>query len=237
MFALRLILAIAAIALFGQHVGAQSCNQPSGFLVQNGPAAINNTSQFGPGCGQLQDSGININALQAQVNAIVSSRTLLNTLTASNSATLADTTSFAGGCGIYEIDLLNLLPATVNTTLELQVQSGGVFQNTGYLGTTIVTVTTTAIVNTTTFVQLSQSATTQNTGSGVSGKFFITAVSSTTFAKHITGYGMHVNANPNAVNIEFAGVWNGGTGAVTGFQLLFNSGNITSGTAKIYCLS
>jgi hypothetical protein len=58
---------------------------------------------------------------------------LLNTLTASSSASLSDTTSFTSAYSAYLLVMENLIPATNAVSLELQLQAAGVFQTTGYL--------------------------------------------------------------------------------------------------------
>lgn len=177
-------------------------------------------NQFAQGDGTFQTQG----------------RKLLNTLTASNSATLSDTTSLTASFTEYEIVFENILPATNNTTLELQVHSGGVFPATSYLGTTTITTTATVFANTTTFIQLSQASFLQNTGAGFSGQIRIYTPSGTTAPKMIRGIGAHNNGTFVA-NCDIAGYWNGGNGAVDGFQILMASGNITSGVIKIYGLN
>src|SRR5690348_10699019 len=61
--------------------------------------------------------------------------TLLNTLTASASASLSDTTSLTSTYSEYEIVFANLIPATNNDTCSFLVHSGGAFKSTGYLTT------------------------------------------------------------------------------------------------------
>src|SRR5262249_8516875 len=57
---------------------------------------------------------------------------LLNTLSASNSSTLADTTSLASTYSSYLIIFQNLVPVANATELQLQLHSGGTFQVTNY---------------------------------------------------------------------------------------------------------
>lgn len=157
---------------------------------------------------------------------------LLNTLTASASATLADTTSLTSSYTAYDIVFENLLPATVNTTLQLQVQSGGTFQTTGYTGVNFSVGSGTTIINPTTFIQISQATAVQNTGNGVSGTVRIYTPSTATAPKAITGQATHYNTVLYALCM-ISGSWQA-NGAVTGFQVSFSSGNITSGVIKIY---
>jgi hypothetical protein len=86
----------------------------------------------------------------------------------------------------------------------------------------------------TTFIQVA--ADQVNAGTGVSGSCKIYNPSSTTVAKMwacFTGGQAASGANPAVTNMS-SGLWGGGAGAVTGFQVLFTSGNITSGVIKVY---
>lgn len=159
---------------------------------------------------------------------------LLNTLTASNSATLSDTTHFTSTYNEYELVLENILPATSLSLCEIQVQSGGTFQTTGYLSNDARfsggTVATTAE---TTFVPCGPNSGVLNTEPGISGRITLYNPSGTTFPKHFTGNVSASFTGPTNIGANIAGFWNA-NGAVTGVQFLFSSGNITSGTIKIY---
>ena len=61
-------------------------------------------------------------------------RTLLNTLTASNSATLTDIASMTASYSEYDIVFENIVPATNTVTCEIQVYSGAAYQVTSYVG-------------------------------------------------------------------------------------------------------
>jgi hypothetical protein len=159
---------------------------------------------------------------------------LLNTLTASTSATLQDTTSLTNTYSVYELEFVNLVPATTSVSAELQVHSGGAYKTTGYI-TTGFAPNGTAInsITPTTFIPLSLS-TFANTGigaSGLSGKIRVYAPS---VANIHTWAGLFMHTNGTAAfPFTTTGVWNT-SGAVDGFQFLFSSGNITSGTINIY---
>jgi hypothetical protein len=160
----------------------------------------------------------------AQVQAMLGPQgamVLLNTLTASNSALLSDTTSFTSTYSDYYIHIENLVPVTNAAVFEVFVHSGGAFKNTGYL-------------NTSTFLDLSFSAGVDNTaGGGISMRVWAGNLSSTTTHKLILAtYALY---NGGSVNGQSNGaVWNGGLGAIDGFQFQFSAGNISTGTIKIY---
>jgi hypothetical protein len=160
-------------------------------------------------------------------------RVLLNTLTASNSAILSDTTSITGSFTEYEIVFENILPATNNVSLEFQVHSGGAFQGASYLGTNVNAGSTVLATNSTGFILLSSPALLQNTGAGFSGSLTIYTPSNTAAPKTIRGKGGHYNGTVMNTQ-DFAGFWNGGNGVVDGFEVFTSSGNITSGVMKVY---
>ena len=164
------------------------------------------------------------------------SHTLLNTLTASNSATLSDTTSFTSTYKYYELVFENLLPATNNVTCEIQVQVGGSFQSTSYVGNNNYAAVTTNVTNqNTTFVACSAPVLLTNTATlGVSGSFRIFNPASANLKAIIGNYWHAGTATTVPQTGTVGGQYGGGTGAVTGFQVLMSSGNITSGTIKIY---
>lgn len=156
---------------------------------------------------------------------------LLNTLTASNSATLSDTTSFTSAFSSYEIVFINIVPVTTSTTLALLVHSGGSFRNTGYLGAILVTISgATAVGNPTTLIQLSQTTTVG--ANGLCGT--LTVFNPSSGAVPVIFIGQLSHANGTVVNIvNTSGAWNTAA-AVDGFQVSFSSGNISSGVIKIY---
>jgi hypothetical protein len=165
---------------------------------------------------------------------------LLNTLTASNSATLSDTTSLTGTYTQYAIEFENLVSATTQQILELQVHSGGAFKNTGYLSTcwyNIASATTNCASASTTFVPVSNNTSGNanspaNVDPGVSGSCRVTAPS----ASHISVWRCetaYIASGGTMVYFTSSGVWNT-AGVVDGFQVLMSSGNITSGVVKIF---
>ncbi len=165
--------------------------------------------------------------------------TLLATLTASDSATLSDTTSLTSAYSEYEIEFANVLPATASQGLILQVNSGGV-QNSSYVshanafGGNSATPISGLL---TSGVPIGTQATyvPTNTGTtGLNGFCRIRNPASTSVVKMVFGQIAGITAGGIVYASNFSGFWNGGTGAITGFQVAFASGNIASGTVKIY---
>lgn len=161
---------------------------------------------------------------------------LLNTLTASASATLSDTTSLTATYSEYNIVFTNILPATNATSCELQVHASAAFQATLYKTTGYGNANGSAMafVNPTTFIPCSLAVDTGNGGYGISGSFRVATPSSAAVGKNFNGQFTYFNsggANQSLFNV--GGFWNATT-AIDGFQVLFSSGNIASGTIKIY---
>lgn len=162
-------------------------------------------------------------------------RVLLATLTASSSATISDTSSLTATYSRYVLVFENLVPATNTVTMELQIHSGGTFQATSYLATATLTNIGAALasISPTTFIPLSNTNV-ANTGQGLSGEVYIESPSGTTTPKIMMGSLAYPQSASNGGRADIMGWWNGGNGAVDGFQVLASSGNLTSGTIKIY---
>jgi hypothetical protein len=170
-------------------------------------------------------------------NALV----LLATLTASNSATLADTTSLTSTYTRYELVFEGILPATNAVTPRLRYNVGGV-QTASYKGASfIITNGTSASETTTTFVPVGRAATaelgTDANSNGINGSIRIFNPASTTIRKWAQGAFSFLDSATSAVAMTLVtGYYDGGNGAVTGFEVSMSSGNITSGTVKVYGL-
>lgn len=161
--------------------------------------------------------------------------TLLNTLTASSSATLSDTTNITSSYRDYMIEYENLIPATNAVTANLQVYSGGSFQTTGYVSSIMYSsATTNAASGQTTAIFLSAPSGVSNVtaNGGASGFVQFYNPSATSVPKNIFGNGMEIIAS-TAYPHTTAGIWNN-TAAISGFQILMSSGNITSGVVRLY---
>lgn len=163
---------------------------------------------------------------------------LLNTITASSSATLSDTSNFTSTYNDYEIVFENVLPASL-ASCELQVHSGGSFQTSGYLGQALVYTNSASAINSqTTFIPCSQAGTVLSTISGISGSIKLYGPVSGSAYKQFTGMLVHAVTSA-AVGASIAAFWNN-TAVVDGFQLCFSSStptcnvNTASGVLKIY---
>jgi hypothetical protein len=159
--------------------------------------------------------------------------TLLNTLTASSSSSLSDTTSFTSTYTEYEIVFKNVVAATASVTGQLAVHSGGSFQTSGYLTSSfgVATGPTAFFDGGTTFIALSHAASTSSGGSGLNGKLQVSSPSATSIHGW-TGL-MTYPISGGSGTIVVGGFWNTAA-AIDGFSFNFSSGNITSGTIEVY---
>ncbi len=171
--------------------------------------------------------------VQGDGTFVTSGRKLLNTLTASSSATLGDTTSITSAFPEYEIVLENILPATNSQNLNLQVHSAAAFQSTSYVSGSVLSNAGGAFsgISPTTVITLAQLN--GNTGPGVSGIIKVYAPTGTTAPKQWVGMLNGNTTTPGSLLNICGGYWNA-NGALDGFQILFASGNIASGICKVY---
>ena len=164
------------------------------------------------------------------------SRILLNVLTASSSASLTDTTSFAVGFPFYDVELLNIVPATNGVTPEFQVNVGGTVETSSYYyvieynagGSANVTSSTSA-----SFIQLSSTGGVANSAPGLSGTMSVANPEGASMPKMWRGTMALLATGTTLESALIAGYWNGNT-ALKGFVLSFNSGNIASGQIGVY---
>lgn len=160
---------------------------------------------------------------------------LLNTLAASNSATLSDTTSITSAYNEYILVFENIIPATANTDLLVQVHSGGAYKNTTYISDAFVAFsgTSNSESRTTGIIVCTSAVSPLAQAPGVNGQAEVFTPSSSSAVKAwVTRASFPVSGH--SATAMGSGYWNGGSGAIDGFQVLFSSGNITSGTIKIY---
>ena len=186
-------------------------------------------------------------------SASLGSLVLIKTLTASSSATL----SFVDGASsvvldntypIYLFKFINIHGATDDKKFEFQANAAG---GSGYNET----ITTTNFQSyhreddganglgynsgydnqqTTDHQEISGPLSNDNDAS-FSGELYIFNPSDTTFVTHFmaTGHGMEAGTSKVSTQLHTAGYFNT-TSAIDEFQFKFNSGNIDSGTVKLY---
>jgi hypothetical protein len=166
--------------------------------------------------------------------------TLLEQHTAAASASLNFTTAITATYDEYLIELLNLIPATDNVGLRMRMSTnaGVSYDSAGnYSGN---------ILRTNRFgtapsgadsgaTQIEVSNTTDNSSTaGVSGSLRLFSPASTSLHKAVHGTAMQLDNDTTSVeNLIIAGFYRSTT-AVNAFQFLFSSGNIASGTIRVY---
>lgn len=162
-------------------------------------------------------------------------RVQLNKMTASSSANLQDTTSFMALYTEYEIVLENIIPATTSTTCQILVQEAGTFPTTSYItaGNYVAGNATNNPIAPTTYIPCSTATIVANSAPGVSGSIRISNPLGTTEPKMWFGHFAYNATTATFNSLTLSGYWNGNA-AITGFQVGFNSGNITSGVIKVY---
>lgn len=166
--------------------------------------------------------------------------TLLNTLTASSSAALSDTSNFTSSYAMYAIVFENIFPATNAVGLNMTLQSGGSFQASSYSGATNLSNSGTSAHTPggafSTAISLTSGARLSTTASGgFDGILYLPDPAQTTSYKQIWGHGVYWdNASTTYSGWNTYCAWRGGTGAITGVQFAMSSGNIASGSIRIY---
>jgi len=191
----------------------------------------------------VNQGGVSKKMTLAQIGAAVAGLVLLEQHTASSSASLDFTTCISSTYDEYRIEFIDVLPATDNVELYLRMSTNGGSSydagaaayanvairwhsgnNGGYTGGTAAFIRCSAGDN------VSNSA----TWGGVAGSLTLYNPASATAYKRVTGLVAHGD-NTDAV-LEQA--WLSGaylsTTAVNAFQFLFSSGNIASGTIRVY---
>jgi hypothetical protein len=175
-------------------------------------------------------------------------RVLLNTLTASGSASLSDTTSLTATYSEYEIVFENIIPASNGVVFEMTVQSGGSWESSSYSytwqknnaggsGANGTGSAAFASIGGTWSNALANVGYGSGTAAGLSGSLRVSNPSSTSAPKNFIGMGFSFTDATNSNNLAAAtgaAQWYGGNGAITGVSFQMSTGNITSGTIKIY---
>jgi hypothetical protein len=125
------------------------------------------------------------------------------------------------------------MAATNATSCEIQLQTGGTFQTSNYLGTANLLNSTNTAFNPTTYIPCTYTSYWSNSGQGISGKVWIDSPSQTSTYKNVI-FAIGGSASTGTYQyVTGTGWYSGGTGAITGIQVLSSSGNITSGYIEI----
>jgi hypothetical protein len=158
----------------------------------------------------------------------------LETLTASSSANLQSSASWSG-YSIIELVFMNIIPATTATTAYIQIHAASNYQTTGYLQGFGYVPNDTNIFEyaPTTWIPLSSFNHASSSAPGLSGTVRLYAPNTVTptIVGGLTNY--LITGTSLLTTWVASGVWNT-SAVVDGFQFLFNSGNVASGSIKIY---
>lgn len=166
---------------------------------------------------------------------ITGCKQLVQTFTASASASLGSNTIFSGNAfAHYEIILTDLIPATGAGNIALRVVTGGsTTQTTGYLST-LATFDGTSLTNgaVTDRIQMTTSTVTA-VSPGVNATIFLSNPNQAVKRFMYGSVTYDNSAGTGTLLTQFSGRWNTAT-AVTGFSVFSSAGNLTSGTVQVY---
>ena len=186
-----------------------------------------------------------ITALPTAAALVNGNLTLLTTATASSSATLDFTSSIDSTYDSYLFKFINCHPATDNAELQFQGNAAGgsgynetitstqfeTYHTENGSATSLAYKTARDQAQATGFQTLSLP--THENDNGASGHLQLFNPSSTTFVKHFIAKVQTVNSDTYCTCNFTAGYFNT-TSAIDEIQFKFNSGNIDSGTIKMY---
>ena len=181
-------------------------------------------------------------AFQASLGSMV----LLSEQTASASASISFTSGIDSTYPIYKFQFINIHPATDNADITFQGSTNGgssygvtitstVFQSFHFENGSAADVdyeTGRDLAQSTSY-QILNSAVGNNSDQSASGELFIFNPSSTTFVKHFISVFETAQAQNYAMNPRVGGYGNT-TSAVDAIDFKMSSGNIDSGTIKLY---
>jgi hypothetical protein len=167
-----------------------------------------------------------------------SSWVYLTTVTASASATVDVENAFDSTYSTYVIVLSDINVATVTTDLRVRFKIGGAYATSGYylmgLDNTSSGAGAFSGFGAANQAQGYISRYTQNGATRtLQSVMFISNPSSTTSYKYVYGTGTYYQDVPSLINQSYA-ISNESTSALTGVRFYMNSGNITSGTFRLY---
>jgi hypothetical protein len=173
--------------------------------------------------------------------------TLISEQTASGSASISFTSGIDSTYPIYKFEFINIHPATDSANFEVNFRDGGTnydavktttaffaFHQASNGSTNLTYATASDLAQGTGFFKIMTTMGNDNQGSGV-GSLHLFNPSSTTFVKHFMSdcNNWHSNDSNATVNWRTAGYCNTTT-AIDGVQFKMDSGNIDSGTIKLY---
>lgn len=233
----------AAGQFFSAISAANSANYMHGTVTSySGTTLTTNVTDVG-GSGTLADWNLSVSGSQGSTGAAGAPGALvyLSTVTASSSATADVETTFGSTYDTYMIIGTTILPATDAADLQCRLKIGGSYQtgsNYEYHtnissagGATYAGAASTGH----TFIKMAD-ATSNTAAGGVNFVMWIQNPTSTTTRKHIdwTGSAESGGGGTSIKTANGMGHWNAATTALTGVRFFMSSGNIASGTFRLY---
>jgi hypothetical protein len=147
---------------------------------------------------------------------------------AANASVTLTSSAFSSDYDDFLFVFSNITPTTDSVGFNMIVESGGSFQSTTYLNANA----TTASIDISTSNSISNSS-----GKGLSGALWLNDVHSTSVNKWLTGRCVYALTSTNVPTVANSnGYWNGGQGALTRVRFQMTSGNMATGSVKIYGL-
>jgi hypothetical protein len=187
-----------------------------------------------------------ISAVTSMESLSTGSMTFISEQTASSSASISFTSGIDSTYPIYKFEFINMHPASDDISFQFQgsTNSGSSYgvtitstmfratQGEDGSSTALSYLTGGDLAQSTSYQLLAGSIGSDNDQS-VSGNLFIFNPSSTTFVKHFMG-NMQSIAHSNRSNNQYLTGYFNSTSALDAFNFKFSSGNIGSGTIKLY---
>lgn len=165
---------------------------------------------------------------------------LLDTKTASSSATLDFTSSINSTYSNYIIELIDIVPSSSGASLDIQLSenAGSSWLATGYAWAVAWTDTSssgnvTALTSDTKIQITRAGGVTTGNNTGLNGFIKLHAPSGTALNKPIFGE-LTCYCNSALSVMTPTGYYTGDTGAINGVRIIFSTGTVSSGVAKLY---
>lgn len=164
----------------------------------------------------------------------------ISAVTAAASASVAFTTGIDATYRKYVFELDNVLPATDNGQLivEVSVDAGANWKTAAYLCSNFTTTDTggTAVNASTAAIVITPPGVVGNAaGYGYCGTLELWTPSNSTTRKRITHKGISPRTGGTAMDNNYgSGYWNGGNDAINAIRFRFAAGNVTSGIITMY---
>lgn len=234
----------AAGQFFSAISAANSANYMHGTVTSYvGTTLTTNVTDIG-GSGTLADWNLSVSGSQGSTGANgANGWVYLSTVTASSSATADIETTFDGTYDVYALTGTLVIPATDATNLTARLKIGGTYQTAAnYDYHTNITASNSAAYSASnsgsdTAINITTNVS-NGASSGVNFIMYINRPSDSVSVKKVEWVGESIIAGTSlSKNASGFGGYSTSTSALTGVRFLFSSGNIASGTFRLYGLS